>query len=240
MLLRRTTGFVQSLLQLVGLHGTAPDFSTLSRRQRRLSVSLHCRGGTGPLKLLIDCTGIKAECEREWNARRHLSQTCKHVMPGSGRFQTPSLAKIHIHCTAAGRFATSREGASARKRWRFGPSKSPAAIGEAPMLTELLNQIPSDQDVGSVTAVGAYDTRKCHETIAARDAYTVIPPRKNAKPWKPTSAGAIARTDAVNAQRYLGRTVWQRWSGYHRRSRVERKPLGIMPRIALTVSGCIV
>ena len=61
------------------------------------------------------------------------------------------------------------------------------------------------------------------ETIAARDAHAVIPPRKNAKPWKPTCAGAIARNDAVHAQRYLGRTVWRRWSGHHRRSRVETK-----------------
>ena len=36
-------------------------------------------------------------------------------------------------------------------------------------------------------------------------------------------AGAVARNDAVNAQRYLGRTLWRRWSGYHRRSRVETK-----------------
>jgi len=96
-------------------------------------------------------------------------------------------------------------------------------IGDAPMLPELLNQIPSDQDIGSVTADGAYDTRKCHEAIAARDAHAVVPPRKNAKPWKPTSTGAIARNDAVNAQRYLGRTLWRRWSGYHRRSRVDTK-----------------
>ena len=96
-------------------------------------------------------------------------------------------------------------------------------IGDAPMLPELLNQIPSEQDIGSVTAHGAYDTRKCHEAIAARDAHAVVPPRKNAKPWKPTSTGAIARTDAVNAQRYLGRTLWRHWSGYHRRSRVETK-----------------
>jgi hypothetical protein len=33
-----------------------------------------------------------------------------------------------------------------------------------------------------VTAGGAYDTGMCHEAIAARDAYAVIPPRKNAKP----------------------------------------------------------
>ena len=72
-----------------------------------------------------------------------------------------------------------------------------------------------------------------------RNAHAVIPPRKNAKPWKPTSAGAIARNEAVSAQRYLGRTLWRRWSGYHRQSRVETKPLGIMLRITLKVSGCI-
>ena len=44
-----------------------------------------------------------------------------------------------------------------------------SSIGDAPMLPELLNQIPSDQDIGSVTADGAYDTRKCHEALAARD-----------------------------------------------------------------------
>ena len=96
-------------------------------------------------------------------------------------------------------------------------------IGDAPRLPKLLSQIPSDQDIGSVTADGAYDTRKCHEAIAARDAHAVVPPRKNAKLWKPTSTGAIVRNDAVNAQRYLGRTLWRHWSGYHRRSRVETK-----------------
>ena len=94
-------------------------------------------------------------------------------------------------------------------------------IGDAPVLPELLNQIPVDHDIGSVTADGAYDTRRCHEAIAARDAHAVIPPRKNAKPWKATNAGAIASNAAVNAQRYLGRTLWRRWSGYHRWGRVE-------------------
>ena len=51
----------------------------------------------------------------------------------------------------------------------------------------------------------------------------MVPPRKNAKRWKPTSTGAVADNDAVNAQRYLGRTLWRRWSRYHRRSHVETK-----------------
>ena len=91
------------------------------------------------------------------------------------------------------------------------------------MLPELLKQVPSDQDIGSVTADGAYDTRKCHDAIADRGAHAVIPPRKNVKPWNTITAGAVARNEALRASRYLGRALWRRWSGYHRRSRVETK-----------------
>ncbi|TQV66274.1 transposase, partial [Aliiroseovarius halocynthiae] len=55
-------------------------------------------------------------------------------------------------------------------------------IGDAPVLPDLLDQVPADEEIASVTADGAYDTRK-----------------------------------------YLGRAIWRRWSGYHRRSRVESK-----------------
>lgn len=53
---------------------------------------------------------------------------------------------------------------------------------------------------------GAYDTRKCREAIAARSAAAVIPPRKNVKPWKPTSPGAVARNEVLRASRCLDRS----------------------------------
>ena len=196
--LRQTTGFVQSLLRLVELDWVVPDFSTLCRRQKTLNVSLPYRGGTGPLNLLIDSTGIKAEGEGEWNARKH------------GGPKRRIWRKIHI--------GIDEETLEVRA-----VEVTTSNVGDAPMLPELLNQIPADQTIGSVTADKAYDTRKCHEAIAARNANAVIPPRKNAKPWKPTSARAIARNEAVSASRYLGRTIWRRWSGYHRRNRVETK-----------------
>lgn len=62
---RQTTGFVESLLRLAGLNWAVPDFSTLCRRQRTLDVRLPHRGGAGPLNLLIDSIGIKAEGEGE-------------------------------------------------------------------------------------------------------------------------------------------------------------------------------
>ena len=65
-------------------------------------------------------------------------------------------------------------------------------VGDAPMLPELIDQIPADQKIASVTADGAFDTRKCHDAIAARGAAAIIPPRRNGKPWKPDSRGAIA------------------------------------------------
>ena len=91
------------------------------------------------------------------------------------------------------------------------------------MLPELLDQFPDDQDIGVVTADGAYDTRACHNAVADRGAHAVIPTRRNAKPWKPTTSGAEARNEILRATKYLGRAIWRRWSGYHRRSQVETK-----------------
>jgi hypothetical protein len=110
---------------------------------------------------------------------------------------------------------------------------------DAPMLPDLLDQIPPDQDLGSVTADGAYDTRKCHDAIAARNADAVIPPRKNAKLWKPDTPGARAQNEAVRFSKYLGRALWRQVAGYHRRSRVETT-LSSFASKRLPVSGCIV
>lgn len=198
MALRQTTGFVESLLQLVGLDWAVPDFSMLSRRQKTLKVNIPYRGSDGPLHLLIDSTGIKVEGEGEWNARKH------------GGAKRRVWRKVHIGIDEktleirAAEFTTSD-------------------VGDAPMLPELLEQIPPDQEIGSVSADGAFDTRKCHDAIAARGAAAIIPPRRNAKFWKPDTAGAIARNEILRTSKRVGRAIWRRWSGYHRRSRVETK-----------------
>ena len=239
MALRQTTGFVESLLCLIGLDWDVPDFSTLSRRQKTLSVKIPHRGSQGPLHLLIDSTGIKVEGEGEgeWNARKHGGQKRR------------VWRKIHIGIDEQTLEVRAVEITSSE-------------VGDAPMLPELLNQIPSDHEIASVTTPshglhanrcratdGAYDTRKCHDAIADRGAAAVIPPRRNAKPWKTTTAGALARNEALRASKYLGRALWRPlsaascgcacplpdsaclhareggngWSGDHRRSRVETK-----------------
>lgn len=76
-------------------------------------------------------------------------------------------------------------------------------MGDAPPPPDLLAQIPADQNIASVTADGACDTRRCHDAIAARGADAVIPPRKNARPWKAITAGAVTPNEALQATTYL-------------------------------------
>lgn len=96
-------------------------------------------------------------------------------------------------------------------------------VGDAPLRPDLLDQIPPDQEIAMVTADGASDARRCHNVIAARGAAAIIPPRKNAKRWKPTTAGAVARNEAVRACKYLGRGLWRNLTDYHRQSRAQTK-----------------
>jgi len=93
MALRQTTGFVENLLQLIGLDWVVPDFSTLCRRQKTLNVNIPYRGSQGPLHLLIDSTGIKAEGEGEWHARKlPLGTLFCNALLGKGWHQTPPVA----------------------------------------------------------------------------------------------------------------------------------------------------
>jgi Transposase DDE domain len=101
---------------------------------------------------------------------------------------------------------------------------TPNSVGDAPMLPALLGQIDPTEALLSVSGDGAYDTKACHEAIAQREAQAIIPVRKNAKkPWKENRPGACARNEILRATQRLGRAIWKRWSGYHRRSLVEAK-----------------
>ena len=44
---------------------------------------------------------------------------------------------------------------------------------------------------------GAYDTKHCRQVILDRDAHAVIPPRKNAKPWKDQQTRSIERNELL-------------------------------------------
>ncbi len=189
---------VASLLRMAGLDWPVPDYSTLCRRQKTLAVQIPYRRASGPLNLLVDSTGIKFLGDGEWQARKHGPQ---------GRRQ---WRKIHLAMDTA---------TSDIRAVEFTPSRD----GDSPVLPDLLDQIPEDEPISTVTADGAYDTRRCHTAIIERQATAIIPLRKNGRPWKEDGPAAAARNDIFRATRHFGRAFWKRWTGYHLRSRVEAK-----------------
>ena len=194
--LRQTTGMVASLLGMANLDWAVPDYSTLCRRQKTLAVQIPYRRADGPLNLLVDSTGIKFPGDGEWQARKHGPQ---------GRRQ---WRKVHLAVDTA---------TSDIRAVEFTPSSD----GDSPILPELLNQIPEGEQIGTVTADGAYDTRPCHTAIVDRQATALIPIRKNGRPWKEDCPAATARNETLRATRHYGRAFWKRWTGYHARSRIE-------------------
>lgn len=85
-----------------------------------------------------------------------------------------------------------------------------------------------DEKINSVYTDGAYDTKHCRQVISDQQAHAVIPPRKNANPWKDKQARSIERNELLKTvnlaeQCFSGRALWKKWSGYHRRSLVETK-----------------
>ena len=196
--LRQTAGMVASLLRLAGLDWPVPDFSTLGRRQKSLAVQVPYRRADGPLNLRVDSTGIKFLGDGEWQTRKHGPQ---------GRRQ---WRKVHLAMDPA---------TSNIRAVEFTPSRD----GDSPVLPDLLGQNPADEAIGTVTADGAYDTRRCHTAIPVRADTPIIPIRKNGRFWKDDSAAARARNKTLRATRYYGRAFWKRWTGYHARSRIEAK-----------------
>ena len=69
--LRQTTGFVESLLRAhrAGLGGAGLQHPVPAPED--LGRDIPYRGSQGQLHLLIDSTGIRAEGEGGWHARKH-------------------------------------------------------------------------------------------------------------------------------------------------------------------------
>ncbi|AXK38506.1 transposase [Crenobacter cavernae] len=92
---------------------------------------------------------------------------------------------------------------------------------DGPQVEELLLQLPPETVLASLGGDGAYDSRRVYRVVHEYGAELVVPPRKNGKSWKDKAAWAASRNDKLAAIGRLGRAIWKRWSGYHRRSLVE-------------------
>jgi hypothetical protein len=113
--LRQSLGWVERLLRMAGLDWKAPDFSTVSRRQKTLRVQWPYRASTTALDLLVDSTGIKFLGEGEWKRKKHRAEYRRQ------------WRKVHLGIDANTLEIRAIE------------------VGDAPMLPEWLGQIPPQE-----------------------------------------------------------------------------------------------
>jgi len=194
--LRQTIGLLESLFSLAKLDWNIPDISTLSRRLSKLKIiptkalSTH----KSAMHLLVDSTGIKLSETGDWLSKKH--QVSKRQ----------KWLKLHI--------AIDAEALSIQSL-----IVTDSSTGDSQVFPELLKQINPEQKIEAIYADGAYDTKGCYQAIEQRGANAIIPPRKNAQPWK----GEHPRNQVLKAVHYISKASWKRLSGYHKRSLVETK-----------------
>ena len=143
--LQQSTGFVESLSQLVGLELAVPDFRTFCRRQRTRTSAYHI--AVDPDYRTCSSTALASRPKAKANG------TLANMAARSGAFGALKLKAIDEE----------------RQEVRAVEVTS-GNVGNALMLPVLLGRIPPDQDIGSITADRAYDTRKCLDAIASRGA----------------------------------------------------------------------
>ena len=198
--LRQTQGFIQSLLDLMGLVLAVPDYSTLSRRQGQLAVGLPTRCSDQPMHLVVDSTGLKVYGEGEWKVRQH------------GWTKRRTWRNLHVGVNEATGEVVAQTLTSHR-------------IDDASQVAPLLTQV--DEAVRAVGGDGAYDKQKVFDALATPPSgppiQPIIPLRKDAKIQQHGNCKAtpLARDEILRAIRQKGRQGWKQASGYHRRSLAE-------------------
>jgi hypothetical protein len=69
-------------------------------------------------------------------------------------------------------------------------------VRDAEALPDLLHDVPGEID--QVSADGAYDQRKCYDTLHHYRARAAIPPRKGARIWRHANSQAEPHTSGIN------------------------------------------
>lgn len=198
--LRQLQGFIESLIEILGLDLDCPHYSVFCRRAKKLSVPLRRPLKPGEhLNIIFDSTGLKVFGEGEWKTRKH------------GYSKRRTWRKLHVGmCADSGQIV-------------IGALSSNAVTDDAAMI-EMMSHL-DEFSLGAIYGDGAYDTIDGRMAIHDRGGRQIIPPPKNARVCsKDPPPCLIERNEAVERIRELGqegRKLWKEAMGYHKRSLVE-------------------
>lgn len=197
--LRQTQGCMRSIAALLGVAIAVPDFSTLSRRGKGLTLPVKRKPNSrASVHLVADSTGLKILGEGEWLENKHKTKA-----------KRKSWRKLHLGLDLVSGEILCTE-------------LTTDDVGDPSALSGLLEQV--DSPVDWFLADGAYDGSPTRDLLVARFGETLevaIPPPRNA------TLSPEAAQDPTDRDRHIaeieahGRMAWQRTTGYNQRSRIE-------------------
>jgi len=194
--LRQTEGFVRSLFEMMEIDLKVPDYTTLCKRARHLSIELPTTA-SGPIHAVMDSSGLKIYGEGEWKVRQH------------GYSKRRTWRKLHLSVDRAAREVQA-------------VVLSEVNVDDAEAGRDLLSQ--TQAPIEKLSADGAYDKRKVYQSCEAHKVQQVnIPPRHDAHIWQHgnSSKPPLPRDQNLRRIRKVGRKRWKEESGYHQRSLAE-------------------
>jgi hypothetical protein len=194
---RQVTGFVQSLLDLLGAEARVPDYTLVCKRSSDLEVSLPISHCDKPKHIVVDSTGLKIYGEGEWKVRQH------------GYSKRRTWRKLHLSVDE-------------KSQEILAVVLTEAGLDDAEAGKQLLDDTPGE--IEQVSADGSYDKRKFYDASARRGInHIAVPPRRNAKIWQHGNSkkAPLPRDQNLRRIRQVGRQRWKEESGYHRRSLAE-------------------
>lgn len=194
--LRQTEGLVNSIFELMGLEQKVPDYSTLSRRGKNVSVALPKSQSKGKLTVLADSSGLKVFGEGEWKVRKH----------GYTKYRT--WRKIHLLITPDGDIRQAE--------------LSDNGTSDDAVVVDLLER--EQTEIESLAGDGAFDRRKVYDKCQEKRIKKIlIPPQENAKIWQHGNRKSQPhpRDENLRQIRKTSKARWKQETGYHTRSLVE-------------------
>lgn len=192
--LRSTQGFVSSLLVLMNFDLPTPNYTTLSRRMKKLKTQLGQLQAKGKkIHVVMDATGLKVYGEGEWKVRQH------------GYSKRRTWMKLHLAVDEANSEILS-------------VSLTPNNFKDNELFEDLISGF--EDHTSDVSADGAYDDSKIYDFCQRHGINPLIPPKKNAKIKQHGSSKnpKIARDEVLRDIKSKGRKKWKLDSGYSRRS----------------------
>jgi len=189
--LRQTEGFLTSLVRLMDMDITVPDYSSLSKRSIDLRLERLASTITAGSHIFVDSTGLKVYGKDEWNQEKH------------GTKAQRTWRKLHL--------------AIDEKHQIVASDLTEKSVGDPSALKALLDQVDA---FDTFMADGAYDGDPIYTLILQQqpNADIVIPPPKNAVPEASAQPIRNQHVDTINNQ---GRIAWQKQTNYGLRALVE-------------------